>query len=539
MNRGFKLLRKVSFIIFLFVISGCASMSIKESKEEFQSIQKPGTMEAYKSFIKKRPHPSYKNRAERIIYDLYNREIDKCFRNGDLEKLKKLTIECRRDTKKSCQPDLFKAIRYNQTHLVEYIVTRYPHTVNGSRSSHWVTPLYCAVYHKSLEQTKILIKAGAKMDPLDKWGNTALHIAIWLKQPEIAKLLISKGANQEVENQFHLKPSDMENMAEVEQMVAKTIDSFNSESNRSNDAPTKTALDDLKEADSRLVMYALALILSNRKSNSKTEALSIAVKLDIPNYEEQLVKLILNASARSRSMAEAYVNSSSEKLAEAGHQYLVKNAEKRKGSVKSVLKEPRQFGWVLGISGRDGSIDEELVSQKREELKKAPVPPKKQEYMKNCREMGGIPVSCTGKIMQSSKSSPLVMGGSDCVICNPMIDSISDTTSTPQGRFLKGEGGIFAAVKGRVGMYETGKIVKISAQHIEIQEKDGKRKTFTISNSTKLCDASQNPITISEIGVGELVTIASILDEENIAVGIRKGPILIQKTTMEPVPVCE
>lgn len=97
----------------------------------------------------------------------------------------------------------------------------------------------------------------------------------------------------------------------------------------------------------------------------------------------------------------------------------LKEADDRetKAFIKSLNKGPRQYGWTIGISGKDGKINKNFVRQTIEELKNTQVPHTKTEYMEKCRELGGIPNSCTGKVF--SKSSLPVMGGHDCVICNP------------------------------------------------------------------------------------------------------------------------
>lgn len=89
---------------------------------------------------------------------------------------------------------------------------------------------------------------------------------------------------------------------------------------------------------------------------------------------------------------------------------------------KNIVKEPIQFGWTIGISSKEGKIDQELVRQKRNELTNAPVPPTKLMHMEKCFSMVGIPNSCTGEVMQFSESSLPVMGGEDCIICNPLAE---------------------------------------------------------------------------------------------------------------------
>ena len=118
-----------------------------------------------------------------------------------------------------------------------------------------------------------------------------------------------------------------------------------------------------------------------------------------------------------------------------------------------------------------------------------------------------------------------------------MIMTIAVCTGVAEESFLESEGEIFAAVNGKVGTHCTGKIIAISETRIEIMDKEENRKSYTIGKGTKICDRRNKPITSNDFTVGELVTIATADDAKGSAAGIRKGPILIRLTNMQPVPI--
>lgn len=103
--------------------------------------------------------------------------------------------------------------------------------------------------------------------------------------------------------------------------------------------------------------------------------------------------------------------------------------------------------------------------------------------------------------------------------------------------FMESEGEIFTVVKGKAGTHCTGKITSITDTQIEIKDKEANRKTYIIGKTTQICDRRNKPIRVKDFTVGELVTIATSDDAKGNATGIRKGPILIRLTNMQPVPI--
>jgi ankyrin repeat protein len=68
------------------------------------------------------------------------------------------------------------------------------------------TAMHYAATNGNLQIIAILIKAGAKLDPVDPLGDTPLHLAVEQNQIEAAKLLLGAGAEVDPQNKNGLTP---------------------------------------------------------------------------------------------------------------------------------------------------------------------------------------------------------------------------------------------------------------------------------------------------------------------------------------------
>jgi uncharacterized protein len=68
------------------------------------------------------------------------------------------------------------------------------------------TAMHYAAINGNLQIMAILIKADAKLDPVDPLGNTPLHLAADRGQTEAAKLLLDAGAGVDVQNKDGMTP---------------------------------------------------------------------------------------------------------------------------------------------------------------------------------------------------------------------------------------------------------------------------------------------------------------------------------------------
>ncbi len=88
----------------------------------------------------------------------------------------------------------------------------------NTRASHGNTPLYDAADAKVVE---ILLGAGAKIDALDDYGETALMAAAQFSDPEKAKVLISHGANKTLKNKKGKSAYDLAEDDEMRKIIGK------------------------------------------------------------------------------------------------------------------------------------------------------------------------------------------------------------------------------------------------------------------------------------------------------------------------------
>lgn len=62
------------------------------------------------------------------------------------------------------------------------------------------TPLHTASSRGHLECVQSLIEAKSELDDQDRWGNTALHLAIKRKYSNVAMMLLQAGADFDLGN---------------------------------------------------------------------------------------------------------------------------------------------------------------------------------------------------------------------------------------------------------------------------------------------------------------------------------------------------
>ena len=62
------------------------------------------------------------------------------------------------------------------------------------------TPLLITSYHNYIELAKFLISKGANVNNVNDYGDTSLHYTSYYNNIELAKLLIDKGANVNINN---------------------------------------------------------------------------------------------------------------------------------------------------------------------------------------------------------------------------------------------------------------------------------------------------------------------------------------------------
>ncbi|KAK9890720.1 hypothetical protein WA026_012068 [Henosepilachna vigintioctopunctata] len=101
-----------------------------------------------------------------------------------------------------CSP-LFIVCRRGQTEIVEYLITicdsnieqRGLFEVPDDRSTHMVTPLWCAAVSGKLKIVEILIKYGADINAVSDTGSTPVRSACFMTHFEVVKYLVERGAD--------------------------------------------------------------------------------------------------------------------------------------------------------------------------------------------------------------------------------------------------------------------------------------------------------------------------------------------------------
>jgi ankyrin repeat protein len=100
---------------------------------------------------------------------------------------------------------LILACRYNHSEVAELLIERNANANEEDKISK-CTALMESVIHGNIDIIKILLNKKAIIDHKDHYGSTALTYACWYGHQNIAKLLVSKGANLKTTNNFHIAP---------------------------------------------------------------------------------------------------------------------------------------------------------------------------------------------------------------------------------------------------------------------------------------------------------------------------------------------
>ncbi|KAJ8960036.1 hypothetical protein NQ318_009473 [Aromia moschata] len=121
-------------------------------------------------------------------------------------KLEKYSQEVRRDIvnriKVGCSP-LFIACKKGQVEIVEYLIMicqadieqKGLYEVQEDRSTHVVTPLWCAAVSGKLRVVEILLKYGADINAVSDTGSTPVRSACFMTHFEIVMYLVEHGAD--------------------------------------------------------------------------------------------------------------------------------------------------------------------------------------------------------------------------------------------------------------------------------------------------------------------------------------------------------
>lgn len=91
-------------------------------------------------------------------------------------------------------------------YLIDHLDENYPHEKDSSGN----TRLHAAGYYKNdVFQARYLIQEGLDINIQNDHGDTPLHVALWNRSPDVAKLLILYGADLDIKNKNGNSPHMM------------------------------------------------------------------------------------------------------------------------------------------------------------------------------------------------------------------------------------------------------------------------------------------------------------------------------------------
>lgn len=89
-----------------------------------------------------------------------------------------------------------------QKYEVANLLLEYDADPNAQDFENNETPLMCSSFHNYIDITYLLLEYDADTNIINKYGDTALHMACRNENVEIVKLLLQYGANPNIENKF-------------------------------------------------------------------------------------------------------------------------------------------------------------------------------------------------------------------------------------------------------------------------------------------------------------------------------------------------
>lgn len=141
--------------------------------------------------------------------------------NEDFENIKSILISNRSEVDTPLDEEGGTCLHYaawgNYIELANFLISELNDDVN-KKDSEKSTPLHAAA-HGSYEVAEMLIKKGADVNSIDTEGNTPMHYAIFRRQVDIVKLLLSFGAEADIKANDGKSALDMAEEQDDEMMI--------------------------------------------------------------------------------------------------------------------------------------------------------------------------------------------------------------------------------------------------------------------------------------------------------------------------------
>ncbi|KAJ8970092.1 hypothetical protein NQ314_001403, partial [Rhamnusium bicolor] len=190
-----KLAESVSWLIFIAVIikNNYSKIAFLRSLNMWKNLKVDPVNEKDSIFHELIEECKHAVPGARLSYTLRNR-------------LEKYSPDIRRDIvnriKVGCSP-LFIACKKGQTEIADYLISvcqadieqKGLYEVQEDRSTHVVTPLWCAAVSGKLPVVEILLKHGADINAVSDTGSTPVRSACFMTHFEIVKYLVEHGAD--------------------------------------------------------------------------------------------------------------------------------------------------------------------------------------------------------------------------------------------------------------------------------------------------------------------------------------------------------
>lgn len=104
--------------------------------------------------------------------------------------------------------DLHRAAAFGQTAAIKAQINHNPQHLN-QQNSYGQTPLHLAVWEGLTNTTKLLLSKGANPNIQDRPGHTSLHYAVARDNVEIVSMLITSGADIHKTDSYGFAPIDV------------------------------------------------------------------------------------------------------------------------------------------------------------------------------------------------------------------------------------------------------------------------------------------------------------------------------------------
>lgn len=189
------------------------------------------------------------------------------------------------------------------------------------------TALHLAIKQKRSETAALLIARSPNLNVSNSLGDTPLHVSIYADQQDLSKILRTKGASDSILNRYGLNPAEMQSVPETEAAVVAVAELLNSSGQWTDSRAARPLFDRLKQRQDKFLVNALVLQII-RASNTRFRTVILSIKLGIAGSEDKLGAVLMIYG--DKGMAEDYLNSGSGNL----HSWASKWASARGYNIK-------------------------------------------------------------------------------------------------------------------------------------------------------------------------------------------------------------